>query len=284
LSKHVTSAVLAESPGPIGATSLDPYGQLIKLLVPAALTIVILRSDVRCIWSSGNPDDSTPTRRCSTLQASELVRREGGFHGFAELLSAGRTAYVLRLRTTTDDDLGCVWLVCRNESGRPRDFESMHGLLRTRAAMPRTGARSSQSNIGELQRSLVVRDRDLELLLGAAQDEAEGADTQADFTRLVQGCVDHLGCAVGALLIPTRTSRSAVPARCGTARGHRRALAHAPPPDRLDAAASPDHDVEPRARVWRARGPAVQDSLLPVMHGGQRVLGVLVLFQAVARA
>ena len=49
-----------------------------------------------------------------------------------------------------------------------------------------------------------MRDRDLALLLRAAQDEAEGADTQADFTRLVQGCVDHLGCAVGALLIPDK--------------------------------------------------------------------------------
>ena len=41
LSQHVTSAVLVEGSGALGSTSLDPYGQLIKLLVPAALTIAV---------------------------------------------------------------------------------------------------------------------------------------------------------------------------------------------------------------------------------------------------
>ena len=63
---------------------------------------------------------------------------------------------------------------------------------------------ASQSSIGGLQRDLVVRDRDLELLLGTAQEEADGSDGMDDFARLVQGCVDHLDCSVGALLIPDK--------------------------------------------------------------------------------
>ena len=279
MSQHVTSAVLAERPGPIGATSLDPYGQLIKLLVPAALTIVIYDPMCVAIWSSGNPDDSDTDPPLLDLQASELVRREDGVHGFSEPLSAGRTAYVFRLRTTTDDALGCVWLVCRDESGRPGDFESMHGLLRP-ALQCLERELVSQSNIGELQRSLVVRDRDLELLLRASQDEAEGADTQADFTRLVQGCVDHLGCAVGALLIPDKNiaiccTGEGVEPRAGTevlSRTHR----HLTGWTQL-------HRQTMTSNRELASG-ALADlpfKILscPVMHGGQRVLGVLALFK-----
>ena len=74
---------------------------------------------------------------------------------------------------------------------------------------------ASQSSIGDLQRSLSVRDRDLELLLGATQDEAANGDATDDFARLVQGCIDHLGCAVGALLIPDKNI-----AVCRTGAGH----------------------------------------------------------------
>ncbi len=83
-----------------------------------------------------------------------------------------------------------------------------------------------------LQRSLIVRDRDLELLLGAAQEESEGGNSTDDFAKLVQGCVDHLGCAVGALLIPDKNiavcrTASDTPPRAGAeilTRTHRQVL------------------------------------------------------------
>ena len=42
------------------------------------------------------------------------------------------------------------------------------------------------------------------MLLGAAQEESEGGNATDDFAKLVQGCVNHLDCAVGALLIPDK--------------------------------------------------------------------------------
>ena len=91
----------------------------------------------------------------------------------------------------------------------------------------------AQYSIGDLQRSLSLRDRDLELLLGATPDEPGQGDSADDLAQLVQGCVDHLGCAVGALLIPDKNiavcrTGQGTPPRDGAAvltRAHRPLLA-----------------------------------------------------------
>jgi diguanylate cyclase (GGDEF)-like protein len=281
LSQHVTSAVLEEeAPGALGTTSLDPYGQLIKLLVPAALSIAVYDPMGAAIWSSDDADDPDADPPLLDLQASEFVRREEPPGGFAERLPLGRTAYVFRLHSSSGDPLGSVWLVCRDEAaGRPREFEAMQGLLRP-ALQCLERELTSQASIGDLQRSLVVRDRDLELLLGATPDESEGADTQNDFTRLVQGCVDHLGCAVGALLIPDKniaiccTGENIEP-RIGAellSRTHRHLIGWTQLHRQTMTA---NHEI-------KSGGLAeVPYKILscPVMHGGQRVLGVLVLFK-----
>jgi len=127
----------------------------------------------------------------------------------------------------------------------------------------------------------MVRDRDLELLLGAAQDEAAASESTDDLAQLVQGCVDHLNCSVGALLIPDkniavcRTGQD-VPPRVGadvlTAR---------------TATCSPGLSctVRPSTSNPTGRGRSASQGCLTrccrarSCHGAQRVLGVLVLFK-----
>ena len=279
MSQKVSNAVLAEAPGPLGATTLDPYGQLIKMLVPTAQSVAVYDPMGAAIWSSDSADGSGIEPPLLDLQASELVRREDGDEGFTERLSDQRTAYVFRLRGVANESLGTVWLVCRDGVDGQRPFTALHGQLRP-ALQCLERELSSQTSIGDLQRSLIVRDRDLELLLGTAQDEGSGADTQADFARLVQGCVDHLGCSVGALLIPDkniaicRTGEGTEP-RAGAevlSRTHRHLIGWT----------QLHRQTMTSNRLMRSGALAdVPYKILscPVMHGGQRVLGVLVLFK-----
>jgi diguanylate cyclase (GGDEF)-like protein len=139
---------------------------------------------------------------------------------------------------------------------------------------------ASQSSIDDLQRSLLVRDRDLELLLGAAQDEAANGDATDDFARLVQGCVDHLGCSVGALLIPDkniavcRTGNGTAP-RAGAevlTRTHRQLIGWTQL-HRQTMTANRPIPTGPFANL------PYKVLACPVMHGAQRVLGALVLFK-----
>ena len=47
-----TAMALGDAPLPVSATSLDPYGQLIKMLLPCAQSIVVYDRMGVCIWES----------------------------------------------------------------------------------------------------------------------------------------------------------------------------------------------------------------------------------------
>ena len=171
------------------------------------------------------------SRSCTASSRRRSSRQLGaarGADGFAEPVDREHCAYVFLLRDADQQLLGAVGVVCRESSqrGDSRPISLVQGLLRPalECLQRELGA---QYSIGDLQRSLMVRDRDLELLLGAAHEEAAGAETTDDFAQLVQGCVEHLGCSVGALLIPDkniavcRTGPGTPPARarrCSRAR------------------------------------------------------------------
>jgi hypothetical protein len=65
------AAALTDAPAPIGATSLDPYGQLIKMLLPRANSIVIYDRLGVALWASDGFDDPDLQRviRDSTTSA-----------------------------------------------------------------------------------------------------------------------------------------------------------------------------------------------------------------------
>jgi diguanylate cyclase (GGDEF)-like protein len=269
-----------DAPAPIGATSLDPYGQLVKMLMPRAQSIAIY-DRMACpsgrTWTRRS-GTASPRPRRATRELGDAAERS---EGFCEPVDREHSAYVFLLRDSEDALLGAVGLVCRESShrGEIRPFSLVQGLLRPalECLQRELGA---QYSIGDLQRSLQVRDGDLELLLGAAQGEAAGGESTDDFAQLVQGCVDHLGCSVGALLIPEkniavcRTGKD-TPPRVGAdvlTRTHRHLIAWTQLHRQTMTANRPIANSP--------FGPVPYKILsCPVMHGAQRVLGVLVLFK-----
>lgn len=269
------------APAPLGATTLDPYGQLVKMLLPRAQSIAIYDRMGLPVWLNDGVD-SPELHRLLQEALSRDLRDHGAGEGFAEAVDRDHCAYGFMLRDADGRLIGAVGILCRESrpGSDPRPFALVQGLLRPALECLQREL-ISQYSIGDLQRSLMVRDRDLELLLGAAQDEASaGAETTDDFAQLVQGCVDHLGCSVGALLIPEkniavcRTGQGTAP-RAGAeilTRTHRHLLAW-----------TQLHRQTMTSNRPVEAGPAgpVPYKVLscPVMHSAQRVLGVLVLFK-----
>ena len=247
------AVALDEAPAPIGATTLDPYGQLVKMLLPRAQSIAIYDRMGLPVWLNDGLDSPELHRVLQDALAAELSA-EGSGEGFSEAVDRDHCAYVFMLRDTDAQLIGAVGIVCREsrQGADPRPFQLVHGLLRPVLECLQREL-SAQYSIGDLQRSLMVRDRDLELLLGATQDEASGGESTDDFAQLVQGCVDHLGCSVGALLIPDKNiAVCRTGAGTAAARRCRRAHPHPPSPAGVDAAAPPVDDLEP-ARSKRDR-------------------------------
>jgi diguanylate cyclase (GGDEF)-like protein len=270
--------ILVDTPSSAGSTSFDPYGQLLQMLLPRAHAIAIYDSLGVAVWMSDD-EDAELEAILHGAQSAELAEKGSIGVGFAEPLPGEQIAYFFALRDTEGTLIGSVGMVSRETRGDSRPFTLVHGLLRP-ALQCLERELAAQTSIGALQRSLVVRDRDLELLLGAAQDESAGGSGTDDFAKLVQGCVDHLGCAVGALLIPDkniavcRTSRD-TPPRTGAevlTRTHRQVLGWA----QL-------HRQTLTSNVPVQSGPFanIPYKILacPIMHGAQRVHGVLVLFK-----
>ena len=274
-----SALALGDAPHPVSATSLDPYGQLIRMLLPRAQSIVFYDRMGVCVWESDGVEGPDLIALMQDAHSGEMAPDASGGDGFCERLHGGQTAYVFLLRDDARELIGSVGLVCRDANGESRPFSLLHALLRP-ALQCLQRELASQSSIGDLQRSLSVRDRDLELLLGATQDEATNGDATDDFARLVQGCIDHLGCAVGALLIPEKNiavcrTGAGTQASAGAevlTRTHRHLIGW-----------TQLHRQTMTSNTPAATGPLanVPYKVLscPVMHGAQRVLGVLALFK-----
>jgi diguanylate cyclase (GGDEF)-like protein len=270
-----TAGVPGGVPASFGATSLDPYGQLVKMLVPRALSIAIYDRMGLPVWLSDELDAPELHRLMQESLACESgpARRPDGF---SESVDRDHCGYLFLVRDPGQQMLGGVGMMCREPS---QTFEFMLGLMRpVLECLQREFA--SQYSIGSLQRTLAVRDQDLELLLGAEHETDSEGESIDDFAQLVQGCVDHLGCGVGALLIPDKNiavcrTGEGTPARVGAqilTRTHRQLLAWT--------------QLHRRSLTYNSAvesGPlgTVPYKVLscPVMHGAQRVLGVLVLFK-----
>lgn len=275
-----TAAVPSDDPAPIGATSLDPYGQLVKMLLPRAQSIAIYDRLGLPVWLNDGLDAPDLHRLLQEALARETRQGERS-EGFSEPIDRDHAAHVFLLRDAAGELQGAVGVICRESAQRSdqRPFSLVQGLLRPalECLQRELGA---QYSIGDLQRSLLVRDRDLELLLGAARDEAAGSESTDDFAALVQGCVDHLGCSVGALIIPDRNI-----AVCRTGTG-------TPPKVGADVLTRTHRPLLAWTHLHRqtltANRPVATGPLgplpfkvlsCPVMHGAQRVLGILVLFK-----
>jgi diguanylate cyclase (GGDEF)-like protein len=274
-----TAMALDEAPLPVSATSLDPYGQLIKMLLPRAQSIVFHDRMGVCVWESDGVEGPDLIAMMQDVHSGEMARDGAGSDGYSEHLHNGQTAYVFLLRDDARELMGSVGLVCRDTNGESRPFSLLQALLRP-ALQCLQRELASQSSIGDLQRSLSVRDRDLELLLGATQDEAAAGDATDDFARLVQGCIDHLGCAVGALLIPDKNiavCRTGAGTQASTGaevltRTHRHLIGWT----QLHRQTMTSNAIAPSGPLANVRYKVLS---CPVMHGAQRVLGVLVLFK-----
>ena len=217
------------------STTLDPYGQLIKMLMPRALCIAIYEAMGMPLWSSEGYDGP------DLLQLVEEAlnsARSGNpdpeeRDGFARTWD-GDTAYVFILRQGSNL-LGAAAISCRDTSNGARPFSLMLGLLRPAlqvlarelahqgnvAEMSQDAQQAAPSNEQrnlqeDLQKERAARDGDFELLLNASG--SANAIEPDDFERLVQSCVTHLDCNLGALLVPDKNVMVAYSADAATSR------------------------------------------------------------------
>jgi diguanylate cyclase (GGDEF)-like protein len=269
------------STGSVEGASLDPYGQLIRMLLPRAQSIVVYDRMGQALWTTPGGDDLELKVLQQDLHTREMAQPGVTGDGCSRTLPGEQSAYLFVLRDSSRAWLGAIGVNHRESLREPRPFLQVHALVRPLLHCLEREL-LAQGSLGVLQRDLALRDRDFELLIGAARDEASGADSSEDYARLVQSWVDHLGCSVGALLIPDKNiavcrAGQGVPPRAAAellTRTHRQLIGWA----QLHRTSMTTHGPLEGSPI-----PQLPYKVLscPVMHGSQ-AQGVLVLYRPMA--
>ena len=180
--------------------NLDAYGRLIKMLMPRAQSIAIYGSNAKPLWVADGQDDPDLQRL-----AAELINGRPGAPNDVDGVSRefdGALAYVFSLRGPTGAAVAAVGLFTR-EGDEARPLSLTQALLRPALDCLQRELTLRNSLI-EMAHELASRDRDVELLFDASLGLDDPAREADELGRLVQAAVDHLGCAIGALIIPER--------------------------------------------------------------------------------
>jgi diguanylate cyclase (GGDEF)-like protein len=265
----------------VAPTSFDPYGQLLKMLLPRALNFAIYDRAGLALWTADGCESDDLRQLVEDAIANNLLIRTSaaGSHGLLHDVN-GEHAYVFPLVDSHSHLQGVVVATCGERPGQPtRSLETTFGLLRP-ALEVLTRELASQSSLEVLQKDLRARDGDLALLMGedAVSAQLHSAD---DFNVLLQDCIQHLQCPLGALLIPDKNialyrTGDAVPPGVGADvlnRTHRHLLA---------LAQVQRHSVVLNKPITAGPMANLQYKVLacPVYYGAHHVAGVLAIFKA----
>ena len=182
--------VSAESNAVGVVASYACYGQLIKMLLPSAGSIAIYDSESELVWCSDGYEQLDLRQLFERLRSNDTVASRGSI----ELTSAGVPAFVALLRGAEARPLGSLVVeLNQNSKQTPSMVLSMLrpvlDTLENRLDLEHTRLASSSD------------DESLDLLLSV--DEAGQPDSGA-LTQLLRHCVQHLGCVLGALLVPDK--------------------------------------------------------------------------------
>jgi diguanylate cyclase (GGDEF)-like protein len=187
----------------VGVTkpSLDPYGQLLRMLVPRAAGIGLYDARGEMLWFADNYDGPDPHPLVDEALARIPPATSATIDGFARSFE-GAPGYAFRLRNDRGDVIAVAVLLTRDNENRP--FSFVHHLVQP-ALECLARELQARAALGVMSRDLQSRDDDLDLLLKVAPEDPENPQQADELGLLVQTCVDHFGCILGALVIPERS-------------------------------------------------------------------------------
>jgi diguanylate cyclase (GGDEF)-like protein len=186
-------------------SSLEPYAQLVRALLPRLTNLGVFNARGELHWAGEmavGPDLSHAV--ISSLEAASRTADSQG-----ELCSVGgEPAYLFWLRR--DDSLSdlkpfaLVAIICRAAEGEQRSFSFVQSLVRPAIECLRREL-LARDEILNLHSSLIEQDNDLEMLLSVS-GSAENAkpESATDLKALVVSATAHLKVGMAALIIPEK--------------------------------------------------------------------------------
>ncbi len=262
---------------PASDASFDPYGRLLRMLMPSLRGVVVHDGFSNLVWASDEWDFAEHPDLIKEAIANALTDTSE-FSGIARTLDADRAVYSFAIRGEHIELLGVVSLIVRlsGTQTEARPLQTVRQLVQPALECLRREF-TLRSKLGSRERDLDVRERDLDLMLEISSHQSAAASDTDEFGLILKTGLERMGCALAALWVPdkniclslTRSGQPMSPESLHRAQHHLMAWMQ----------------LQQRTIVVNHISKVASDVAAPykilacpVRHPSERVMGVLALF------
>jgi diguanylate cyclase (GGDEF)-like protein len=262
---------------PAADASFDPYGRLLRMLMPSLRGVVVHDGFSNLVWASDEWDLADEPDLIKEAIANALSDA-AEFAGVVRTLDADRAVYSFAIRGEHIELLGIVSLIARlsGKQTEARPLQTVRQLVQPALECLRSEL-SLRSKLGSRERDLDVRERDLDLMLEISSHQSAAASDSDEFGLIMKTGLEHMGCALAALWVPDKNialslTRSGQPM---SAESLQRAQRHLMAWMQLQQRTLVINHI---SKVASDVAAPYKILACPVRHPSERVMGVLALF------
>lgn len=277
----MAAAVLETESIPIGTAAADasfePYGRLLRMLMPSLRGIVVHDGFSNLMWASDEWELPAQPDVIKNAIANALSD-PAEFAGVVHTLDADSAVYCFALRGESTELLGVVSLIARlsGKLTEARPLQTVRQLVQPALECLRREL-TLRSKLGSRERDLDVRERDLDLMLEISSHQSLAASDGDEFSLILKTAIERMGCSLAAMWVPdknislslTRSGQPMSPQSLQRAQHHLTAWMQ----------------LQQRTIVVNHISKVASDIAAPykilacpVRHASERVMGVLALF------
>jgi diguanylate cyclase (GGDEF)-like protein len=271
---------------PIADTSFDPYGRLLRMLMPSLRGVVVHDGYSNLVWASDEWDLSDEPQIIDEAIANALAD-PADFPGIARTIDADRVVYAFAVRSERIEPgvegeqielMGVVSLVVRLSGTQiePRPLQTVRQLVQPALECLRREL-ALRARLGSSERDLNIKENDLKLMMEVASNQSESPSDPDEFPLILKAGLDRIGCALAALWVPDKNisvslTRSGAPM---SPEALQRAQQHLTAWMQMQQRTIVINHI---AKVASAVSAPYKILACPIRHHSGRVMGVLALF------
>jgi diguanylate cyclase (GGDEF)-like protein len=262
---------------PAADASFDPYGRLLRMLMPSLRGVVVHDGFSNLVWASDEWDLADEPDLIKEVIANALSDA-AEFAGVVRTLDADRAVYSFAIRGEHIELLGVVSLIARlsGKLTEARPLQTVRQLVQPALECLRREL-ALRSKLGSRERDLDVRERDLDLMLEISSHQSAAASDSDEFGLIMKTGLERMGCALAALWVPDKNialslTRSGQPM---SAESLQRAERHLMAWMQLQQRTIVINHI---SKVASDVAAPYKILACPVRHPSERVMGVLALF------
>ncbi len=256
--------------------SFEPYGRLLRMLMPSLRGVVVHDGFANLVWASDDWNMSDEPGIIKEAIANALTD-SGEFAGHVRVVDADRVVYSFAVRGEQPGLLGIISLVVRMSGTQmeARPLQTVRQLVQPALECLRREM-ALRLQLGSRERDLDIRERDLDFMLEISSKSEATSDTD-EFSLILRTGLERAGCALAALWVPdknvalslTRSGQPMAPEPLKRAQHH--LMAWMQLQQRIIV-------VNHISKVASVVAAPYKILACPIRHRSERVMGVLAMF------